>query len=88
MTPDCNAHHRRVATRGIVGLQRQHKGWRPHMPQEADPRLIKLVQQLDTERQFREKAEREARGLRAVITRLQRQRTSDAKPEREQRAEC
>ena len=59
------------------------------MMQEADPRLIRLVQQLDEERRKREAAELEARGLRGVITRLQRQRTADAKPKPEQRAaEC
>lgn len=57
---------------------------------EPDMRVIRLVQQLDEERRKREAAEREAKGLRGVITRLQRQRTTDAKPEqeREQRAEC
>jgi hypothetical protein len=58
------------------------------MTQEAGPLLIRLVQQLDEERRKREAAEREAKGLRGVITRLQRQRTIDAKPKKEQRAEC
>jgi hypothetical protein len=55
---------------------------------EPDVRVLRLVQQFDAERQRREAAEREARGLRSVITRLQRQRTNDAKPKQEQWAEC
>jgi hypothetical protein len=60
--------------------------------QDVDPRLVKLVQQLDDERRRRTKAERQAVGLRAVLTRLQRerQRTADAKLTREdqQHAGC
>ena len=56
--------------------------------QEADPRVIKLVRKLDAERQRRIAAEKKAVGLRSVITRLQRERTADAKPQQEQRPEC
>jgi hypothetical protein len=58
------------------------------MPQEADPRLLKAIRDLDDERTRRIAAEKRATGLQSVITRLQRQRTTDAKPERDQRAEC
>jgi hypothetical protein len=54
--------------------------------QEADPRVIKLVQQLDQERSARKRAERRATALRSVLTRLKAKRTADAKPQREQRS--
>ena len=58
--------------------------------QEADPRLIKLVRELDEERQRRVAAEKRATGLQSVLTRLQRerQRTADAKPQPEHRPSC
>ena len=55
---------------------------------EPDPRLLRLLRELDEERQRRIAAEKQAAGLRSVITRLQRQRTNDAIPELEWRAEC
>jgi hypothetical protein len=58
------------------------------MQREADPRLVRLVRQLDAERQRAEKAEKQATALRGVITRMQRERlTTDAKPKQE-RVEC
>jgi len=48
-------------------------------------RVIRLVQQLDAERQRREKAEREAKGLRGVLARMKAQRTNDAVTKQDQR---
>ena len=55
---------------------------------EADPRLLKLVRDLDAERQRRIAAEKRATGLQSVITRLQTPRTNDAVTKKEPRAEC
>jgi hypothetical protein len=53
------------------------------MPEAAaDPRIIRLVQQVDQERRARIAAERKASALRAVIAKMQKQRTTDAKAER------
>ena len=59
------------------------------MAEPLDQRLVKLVRELDAERQRRVKAEREATGLRSVLTRMKRLRTADAaKRQPEQHAGC
>jgi hypothetical protein len=50
------------------------------MVEQADARVVKLVRELDQERQRRVKAEQQARGLHAAFAKLKAQRTADAKP--------
>jgi hypothetical protein len=52
---------------------------------EADPRLLKLVRQVDDERQRRVVAERQVRMLKAAIVRLSKTRDGDVKSKPAQR---
>jgi hypothetical protein len=50
---------------------------------EADPRVLRLVQQWDDERRARIKAERQASALRATLARVMAQHRKAAETERE-----
>ena len=58
------------------------------MAEPPDPRLIKLVRELDAERTARKLAEKQATALRGVLKRMKAQRTQDAQPQHEQRPGC
>jgi hypothetical protein len=56
---------------------------------EPDPKFLKLVRDLDEERQRRITAEKQATALRGVLKRMKAQRTQDAQSvQHEQRAGC
>ena len=57
--------------------------------QEADPRLLRLIRELDAERTARKKAEAREAHVRGVLKRVMQQRTADAQStQHEQRPGC